>query len=107
MSGPFRKLPYFRAWLVFFLIATAGGAIVGGLSGLFLGIALSVAKFGPDTIKHAATALGFALGIPISYFTFRWVVSELIVKEALAEPPMIAAGPPPEPAQEGRETPRA
>ena len=88
-----RKPPYFWAWLVFFLIATVGGFVVGAIAGMFLGVALAVAKAPPETIKVAATVLGFVLSVPISYFTFRWVVSAMIVGKMAAEPPVIGAEP--------------
>jgi hypothetical protein len=89
-SGP----PYFKAWLLFFVIASAGGALVGGMAGLFLGVALALANVGPGTIKLSAAVLGFVLGMPISYFAFKWVVSQFIVKGDVVAPPVIEGGPP-------------
>jgi membrane associated rhomboid family serine protease len=91
---------YFKAWITFFLITSAVGLFVGGMLGGFLGITLSLAHVSLGVIKAVAAILGFLIGIPISYYTFRWVVSELIkeieeaaeadVQEAPAqEPPVI------------------
>jgi hypothetical protein len=88
--------PYFRAWLLFFVLASAGGAIAGGLAGLLLGVFFGLAGVGAGSIKLAAAVLGFALGAPISYFSFRWVVSQYIVGETRAEPPVLGAAPAPE-----------
>jgi len=87
--------PYFKAWLLFFVLATAGGAIAGGLSGLLLGVALTLANVGPGAIKVAAAAVGFALGAPISFFSFKWVVSQYLLREPGGEPPVLGAGPGP------------
>ncbi len=86
--------PYLKAWLIFFAIASAGGALVGGMAGLFLGVALGLAHVGAGTIKLAAAALGFVLGMPISYYAFKWVVSQFIAKVAVEEPPVVGEDPP-------------
>jgi hypothetical protein len=84
---------------VFFLIATVGGAILGAILGAFLGVALTIAKVDLDSIKVTAAVTGFLIGIPLSYFTFRWVVSEFFVGPMTRIPPVIADGTPalPEP----------
>lgn len=75
---------YIKAWLLFFLIATIGGAIAGALCGGILGVGLGIAGVSIGVIKVAGAVAGFLIGMPISYFTFRWVVGEYIVKPMLA-----------------------
>lgn len=77
---------YLKAWIMFFLIATVGGAVAGGIVGLFLGMILGVAGVGLGAVKLACGAAGFLAGIPISYFTFRWVVEEFVIKAIIPAP---------------------
>lgn len=90
---------YFKAWILFFLIATVGGMILGGIAGLFIGAGMAVAHVGLGTIKLVCGLAGFVISVPLSYFTFRWVVSEFVVKE-------LAKTPPPAPSASSAEPPQ-
>jgi hypothetical protein len=85
MSTPTPK--YFKAWIIFFLIATVGGALLGGVLGFFLGMAMGFAQVEVGTIKIVCGIAGLILSVPLSFFTFRWVVSEFIVKALAQTPP--------------------
>ncbi len=96
MTSP--KPKYFKAWIIFFLIATIGGMVIGGIIGFFIGAAMGVAGMDLGLIKIVCGVAGFLVGIPLSYFTFRWAVAEFIVKDLTAPPPAAAtasAEPPP------------
>lgn len=88
-----RAPPYFKAWVIFFLIAGVGGMVVGFAIGAILGAVLTMAGVGIVMIKIAAGAMGFLFGLPISYYAFRWVVSEFIVKAVAPEPPLVDSAP--------------
>ncbi len=94
MPAPAPK--YFKAWIIFFAIATIGGALLGGIAGGLIGVVLGLAQVDLNVIKIAGGAAGFVISLPLSYFTFRWTVSEFIVKELTAPPPDPAT-PPAEP----------
>jgi hypothetical protein len=79
---------YLKAWLFFFLVATVGGMFVGMLLGAFLGAVLAIAHVGLPTIKIVCGVAGFLISIPLSYFTFFWVVSRFIVNPLLMPPTM-------------------
>lgn len=81
---------YFKAWIIFFLIATVGGLFLGALTGGFIGLLMGLAHMEIGLVKLVCGAAGFIIGVPVSYFTFRWVVGEFIVKDLRA-----AAAPPP------------
>lgn len=81
-----KPIPYFKAWLFFFLVATVGGVFVSMLLGAFFGAVLAIAHFDLQTIKIVCGAAGFLIFIPLSYFTFFWVVSQFIVNPLLALP---------------------
>lgn len=95
MSTPAPK--YFKAWITFFLIATVGGALLGGVLGFFLGMAMGFAQVELGTIKIVCGAAGLVISVPLSYFTFRWVVSEFIVKDLAQTPPVLPSVPSAEP----------
>ena len=88
---------YFKAWILFFLIATVGGMILGGIAGLFIGAIMAVAHADLRMIKIVCGLAGFVISVPLSYFTFRWVVSEFVVKELAKVSPSVppAIEPPP------------
>ena len=79
---------YLKAWLFFFLVATVGGMFAGMLLGAFLGAVLAVAHVDLPTIKMVCGVAGFLISIPLSYFTFFWVVSRFIVNPLLMPPTM-------------------
>ena len=97
MPAPAPK--YFKAWIAFFLIATVGGSLLGGVAGMIIGLVLKYAAHAePTTIKWAVRIVGFAIMIPLSYVAFRYVVEEIIIEDLTkapspaptAEPPQIA-----------------
>lgn len=93
MSTPAPK--YFKAWIIFFLIVTVGGFILGGGLGFILGAAMGIAGMSMGQIQLICGVAGFLIGIPLSYFTFRWVVAEFIVKDLTATPPPAPSAEPP------------
>ena len=80
--------PYLKAWFLFFLVATLGGAVAGGLLGGILGFALGMAGVPVQTINVIGTIAGFIIGLPISFFTFKWSVRWFIL------PNLAPPGPP-------------
>ena len=63
-----------RAWLIFFLIVTFGGGLLGAVIGGIIGAILGSAGVSANVIMLTTAVLGFFISIPISYFTFRWSV---------------------------------
>ena len=86
---------YLKAWFFFFLIATIGGLLLGGVIGFILGALLAIAHVELGVIKLICGVAGFVVGVPLSYFTFRWVVGEFIVKELTQSRPTAPAAEPP------------
>lgn len=77
-----KDIPYFKTWFIFFVIATIGGLAAGMGIGLVLGLVLAVMGFGdPAGNEFIYQAAGWLVGLPISYFAFRWAVREYVVKE--------------------------
>jgi hypothetical protein len=72
------EFDYFKAWLLFFVIATAAGAIVGLAVGIFLAALLGASGATAQEIMNTNRILGFIVALPISYITFRAVVGKFL-----------------------------
>lgn len=82
-----KEFDYFKAWLLFFLIATVGGGIVGLIIGGF-GAAFLGAGGMPDAqMTRVLQIVGAVIGILISYITFRAVVGKYLFPKIEDEPP--------------------
>jgi hypothetical protein len=83
-----REFDYFKAWLLFFLVATIGGGLVGLVIGSFLAAFLGAGGMPLPEMTRILQVVGFVIGIPISYITFRAVVGKyLFPKIEEDEPP--------------------
>lgn len=76
-------IPYIKSWLLFFLIATVGGGLAGMVVGALIGGAMGAAGVPVTQIAIVTGATGVIIGIPISFFTFKWSVSKYIVEPML------------------------
>jgi len=74
-----KESDYIIAWLLFTVIATVGGAIAGFIAGATLGALLGLMEASEQTIMYVCAAAGYAVALPVSYFTFRLVVRHRIV----------------------------
>jgi hypothetical protein len=74
-----REFEYFKAWLLFFLIGTVGGGIVGVIIGSFLAAFLGAGGMPLSRISRILQVVGFVVAIPISYITFRAVVGKYLL----------------------------
>ena len=73
-----KEFDYFKAWLIFFLVGTIGGALVGLILGSFLAAFLGAGGATVQQITNANRILGFIIALPISYVTFRAVVGKFL-----------------------------
>ena len=78
-----QQIPYIKSWLLFFLMATIGGGIVGMIVGALIGGATGAAGVSIKQIAIVTGVVGVIIGIPISFYTFKWSVSKYIVKPLL------------------------
>ena len=76
----------FRAWILFFLVATIGGAVAGAIATGILHFLLSVAGVSVESIHFAAAWARFVVALPISYGAFRWAVLHLCLPSGSAHP---------------------
>jgi hypothetical protein len=74
-----KEFDYFKAWLLFFLIATVGGGIVGLIIGGFLAAFFGAGGMPLEQMTRILQVVGFVIAIPISYITFRAVVGKFLL----------------------------
>lgn len=74
------KAPYFKAWIVFYPVVFIGTAFVSILVNTTLGVIYEATARKADELPTFVPQLvTILLGMPISYFTFRWVVRWIIL----------------------------
>ena len=73
-----KEFDYFKAWLLFFLIATVGGDLVGLIIGGFAAAFLGAGRMPDAQLNRVLQVIGLVIGIPISYVTFRAVVGKFL-----------------------------
>lgn len=74
------QINYFKAWIVFFLIATLGSIVAGSL----VGVVLLALGFEAETHANIFKVFGLAAGVLVSFLGFKFSVKTFIV-EAMAE----------------------
>jgi hypothetical protein len=72
------EVQYFKAWLLFFFIATVGGGLIGIVLGSFLAAFLGAGGMSVAQMDRPVKILGVVIGIPISYITFRAVIGKYL-----------------------------
>lgn len=73
-----KEFDYFKAWLLFFVIATVGGAILGMIIGSFVAAFLGAGGMPLPQMTRILQIVGFVIAIPISYVSFRGVVGKYL-----------------------------
>jgi putative flippase GtrA len=73
-----KEFDYFKAWLLFFLIATVGGGILAMILGSFVAAFLGAGGMPLAQMTRILQIIGFVIAIPISYLTFRAVVGKYL-----------------------------
>jgi hypothetical protein len=72
-------IPYFKAWLIFLLVSTLLAMGVGMAVGMLIGVVLGIAQVDLLIIQRVCAAIGFVLGLVVSYSIFRWVIDRYVV----------------------------
>lgn len=86
------ELDYFKAWLLFFIIATVIGGALGMVIGSALGAVLSARGMPIRGLAIVLQIVALVIAMPISYLTFRLVVGKYLFRKILKEnnlPPII------------------
>jgi cation transporter-like permease len=73
-----KEFDYFKAWLIFFLVATVGGWLVGLVIGSFVAAFLGAGGMPLAQMTRILQITGYVIIIPISYVTFRAVVGKFL-----------------------------
>jgi hypothetical protein len=78
-----KEIDYLKAWVLFFLITTIGGFIVGAVIGAIVGFILGAAGIPLKFIALTTGLMGFVLSLPISYFSFRFCVAKFVLPKVI------------------------
>jgi hypothetical protein len=73
-----KEFDYFKAWLLFFVIATVGGGVLGMIIGSFVAAFLGAGGMPLQQMTRILQIIGFVIALPISYCTFRGVVGKYL-----------------------------
>jgi hypothetical protein len=79
------EFDYFKAWLLFFLVATIMGGAIGLVIGTGVGAVLSARGMPLRELTIVLQVVGLVIAMPISYFTFRLVVGKYLFPKILKE----------------------
>jgi integral membrane sensor domain MASE1 len=66
-----KEFDYFKAWLLFFLVGTLGGALIGIIIGSFIAGFMGAGGANMAQIGQVNRIVGFVIAVPVSYITFR------------------------------------
>jgi hypothetical protein len=77
---------FFKAWLLFNLIAGIGGFLAAVVIGFVLGFILAIVGSTHQTIKLICQAAGLVTGLAISFYVFKAVVSDVILAKTTTSP---------------------
>jgi hypothetical protein len=86
------EFDYFKAWLLFFLIATVIGGAIGMVTGTTVGAVLSARGMPVRELAIVLQVVALVIAMPISYLTFRLVVGKYLFPKIRQEddaPPVI------------------
>ena len=72
------EFDYFKAWFLFFLIATVVGGAIGMVTGSAVGAVLSARGMPIRGLAIVLQIVGLVIAMPISYLTFRLVVGKYL-----------------------------
>lgn len=80
-----KEFDYFKAWLLFFVIATVIGGAIGMVAGSSIGAVLSARGMPVRGLALALQGVALLIAMPISYLTFRLVVGKYLFPKVLKE----------------------
>jgi uncharacterized membrane protein len=78
-TSKLKEIDYLKAWAVFWVLATIGGAIVGFVAGAMLGFVLGGLGVHTRTIAVLCGDLSFVLCIPLSYVLFQFSIRMFLI----------------------------
>ena len=73
-----KEFDYFKAWLLFFAVATVGASLVAMIIGSFMAAFMGAGGASLAQMTRVNQITAFVIGIPVSYVTFRAVVGKYL-----------------------------
>ena len=86
------EIRYFKAWLVFFLVATLGGGIAGFVAGATLGAIMGMDGAEIEAIQIGGKVIGFLAALPVSFLVYRWSVRRFVINPLTASKSNLTEG---------------
>ena len=73
-----KEFDYFKAWLLFFLVSSGLGILLGIIIGSFVAGFMGAGGASLPQMTTVNRVVGFITGVPVSYFTFRAVIGKYL-----------------------------
>ncbi len=73
-----REFDYFKGWLLFFVASTGISILLGIIIGSFVAGFMGAGGASLTQMTTVNRVIGFVIGIPVSYVTFRAVVGKYL-----------------------------
>lgn len=73
-----KEFDYFKAWLLFFVVATVGAAFVSLIIGSFVAGFMGAGGANLTQMTTVNRIIGWIVGIRVSYITFRAVIGKYL-----------------------------
>src|SRR5688500_4646377 len=74
-----KEVDYLKPWAIFFVLSFVGGSVAGAIVGWVAGAIVGVLCACVGLISTISGGLGFLVGLPISYFFFRFAVAKFLL----------------------------
>ena len=86
MSNQQTEVKFFKSWVIFFVVATVGAFIAGAVIGFFAGIIIAMLGYPVEGASPYLKLFGFAIGTVVSFFCYKWTVTQYIVPQLMQKP---------------------
>lgn len=81
MNNLQRQVKYFKSWIMFIVLSTVVGGLLTGIACFILGYIAVYSAVRPGILFIVNALISFVIGVPISYFCFKWAVSKYIIPQ--------------------------
>ncbi len=82
-----KEVDYFKAWLLFFAVSTSLGILLGIIIGSLIAGFMGAGGANLAQMTTVNRVVGFVIGVPVSYFTFRAVIGKYLFPKIEEETP--------------------
>ena len=80
------EIKFFKSWIIFFVVATVGAFVAGAVIGFIAGMIIAMLGYPVEGASPYLKLLGFAIGTVVSFFCYKWTVTQYIVPQLMEKP---------------------